>query len=402
MRWIIALLLFPTLFFASSFQNSPSDRFQFGILWNQIKPLDLEDSLQDLIQQRRTEIKKQKEFWRPFTQTIFENNQEFFLDFSLAIQKGSVSLSQEGSGSAYLVYDALYQPCFVVKPTDEDIFCLHNSKHFGSPLIEPQNRARKDIPLYLTAQTEALCYEIAKLAQLEHILPKTLLSLISLPQFFDISDRFECADKSPIDREKLCSVQKYLSETLSLKDLLNHLFLNDFDDEKIQKSFDQENFAEANLFVWLTYDNDAHPSNFRACLKKISAEGHPIYGLQKIDNGLSFPLQNSGFFNALMYFPNAKEELSSKIRFLIKNLPLEEMKKAIEQLGLSPSINAFEERIYLLTELAEKENITYYECNLRLILLEKKKLLRTLHEMSIEELESLAIEEISKFIPLDF
>lgn len=349
-----------------------------------IESFEEEGVLDQLIEERLLEIRKQKELWGPIALEESKRHTEFFSQFSFILEHGHLSLEPEGAGAAYILYDVWKQPRFIVKPTDEDIFCLENPKYFASPFIDPPYRVKADIPLYRSAQTEALCYELAEICHLSHITPKATLSLISSPEFSSFCDRTK-------GEEKLCSIQEYLKNTSSLKHVLEHLFSLEIAEEELLERFDFEDFEDIQLFLWLTFDNDAHPENFRVHLKKKTENNDFVYGIYKIDNSLSFPEKNTGFFNVLMYFPHAQLQVSPRIRSQIKRLPLQEMKKAVHKFGLASSSPALEERISILQKLIEKEDLTYYECNLRLALLEKNEGPHlALSEASIDDLEFLA------------
>ena len=119
-------------------------------------------------------------------------------------------------------------------------------------------------------------------------------------------------------------------------------------------------------------------------------KGNIVYGIQKIDNSLSFPESNAGFFNALMYFPNALEPLSSRTRLQIAAIPIENIEQYISKYGLNSASTAFHQRISILKKLIEREDITYYECSLRLSLLEKTNGVElALRDYLIEDLENL-------------
>ena len=359
-------------------QLSPSDRFEEEFLWPEIELLEKEGTLNFLIQERMVEIQSLNESWRLFANDEKRHYPEFFSHFDSTFQQGRLVLASEGAGAAYILYDQYDTPQFIIKPTDENIFCLHNPKQFASPFLEP--RVKRDIPLYRAAQTDALCYEVATICHLENITPKAVLSLLSHPSFFLINKG------EPL--EKLCSIQDYLKETLPLRQVLEEFFANSLSEKDLLEKFDQEDFEDIQLLLWLTFDNDAHADNFRVYLKKTSSQGFPVYGMQKIDNSLAFPERNSEFSNALMYFPNALLPISSKIRDQIRSLPLEKIKEEILKFGLGSSIFAFEERISTLQKLIEKEDLTYYECSLRLSLLEKSDGIQlALSDESLESLE---------------
>ncbi len=327
-----------------------SDRFESEFLWPQIESLKKPKELDLLIEERIHEILALNEYWRPFIVS----------DLS-ALEEGKLVLQQEGAGGSYVLYDSQSNPKFVIKPNDENIFCLNNPKHFASPFLEI--RAKPHIPLYKAAQTDVACYEIAKACDLEHITPKTVLALLSHPHFSS-------------SEEKLCSIQEHVKNARSLRKLLEDFFREGFLEEDLLERLDLEDFEDVTLFLWLIFDSDAHVDNFLAYPKRINHKGNTVYGILKIDNSLALPESNSEYFNALMYLPHALLPISSRTQEKIGSLSLREMKKIIENFRLTSSLAAFEKRISSLQQLIENKEITYYECSLELSSLDfsKKKI----------------------------
>ncbi len=349
--FVAILALFAHLFLYCTSQ------FESEFLWPQIEEVENAGTLDLIISERIHEIRALNEHWRPLVLQQQECNLDLFAEYLSMLQTGKLALEEEGAGAAYTLYGSDNSPRFVIKPTDENIFCLHNPKHFASPFLDP--RVKSDIPLYRGAQTDALCYELAKICGLGHITPKAVLALISHPQFAHIL-------KNCPAEEKLCSIQEYLIDTSPLREVLDVFLAEGFSEEDLLDRFDQDDFEDIQLFLWITCDNDAHTDNFRVYPKKINSKGEIVYGLYKIDNSLALPDCNSGFSNLLMYFPNALLPLSSKTREKINSLPLEGMKELLRKFGLNSSIDALEKRILVLQNLLEQKDLTYYECSLEL------------------------------------
>jgi hypothetical protein len=313
-----------------------SNRFESEFLWPQIEPLKKSGELDRLIEERTHEIQGLNESWRPFIISMEQN--------------GTCVLQQEGAGGAYLLYDSQNKPHFIIKPNDENIFCLNNPKRFASPFLNP--RAKAYVPLYRAAQTEAACYELAKVCGLGHITPKTVLALISHPGF--------------LQEEKLCSVQEYLKDTVPLRKVLEDFFKAGFLEEEILECLDQEDFEDVTLFLWLICDSDAHIDNFRAYPKRINHKGDIVYGILKIDNSLALPESNPECSSALIYLPHALLPVSPRVRAKIASLPLRQMRDILENFRLNSSIAAFEERTAILQKLIKKQEITSYEFSSRI------------------------------------
>src|SRR3989442_12751942 len=108
----------------------------------QIKKLS-EKELSDLICERHKEINEKKEHWK---KKLAESEHQQSID------QGRLHAVEEGNGGAYILYDQNETPRFVIKPNDEDIFCLNNRKEFASPFFNRAFRVRKEVTTYRAAQ----------------------------------------------------------------------------------------------------------------------------------------------------------------------------------------------------------------------------------------------------------
>lgn len=247
------------------------------------------------------------------------------------LSEGITSCVHEGGRAPYLLSGRDGTPYFIIKPKEE--------RHLKAP------------------QIEAFCYRLAVLSGLEHLTPETHLAHIPLPEF--------SLPYTENRKERLCSVQRYLGGTITLRSLLRKLFAEGLE---IEPYIDREDFAAAILFTWLTFDTDAHASNFLVYPKYTEPL---VYGIRKIDNGLSFPEKNEGVDNFLMHLPNALKEISESVRETIEGLPLEQIMTEMDLFSLTTSKKAFEQRVSVLRNLISRKGITYYEIGLRLLLLER-------------------------------
>jgi hypothetical protein len=325
----------------------PVHEQHFKALWGKIEPLE-ESELSLLIEKRIEKIEEVKEQWRPFVEKEKKNYPLFFSQFMPILDTGALALTPEGCGGTYILYDK-NSPSFVIKPIDEQPYCLNNPKSYASPF----SKAEHNIPLYHTAEREAFCYELANLIGISSITPFTTLAILSHDSFLLLKD-------SP-NKEKLCSIQEYLKETTCLANLLENFLLLGYQDENFCQFLDNDDFENLSLFLWLTYDNDAHFYNFRTYLKKVDPSGNLVYGIKKIDNALTFPEENKGFMNFLLYLPQANKPLSTKTRLQITLLPVEEIEESMHRFSLLSALPAFRQRVSLLKNLLETENITYYQ-----------------------------------------
>jgi hypothetical protein len=131
---------------------SESDVFQFGMLWSLIKVLQEQGLLYDSIAKCKEDIKQIKESWLPYIQQQCALEPYTYTEIEHLLLEGMIIPVEQGAGAAYFLLDSLSVPRYVIKPIDEDIFCLNNRKHFASPFNGPEFRVRDDIPLYRSAQ----------------------------------------------------------------------------------------------------------------------------------------------------------------------------------------------------------------------------------------------------------
>ena len=366
------------------------DIFHFGMLWEYIAKThpDLTYICQEILE-RRKELVEQKADLKQYI--------DLYTDKSFAgsacdiLKTGRLIRSEDGAGSAYFLYDEAGVARFVVKPVDEDIFCLNNRKNFGSPLNEPDIRVRDDIPLYRSAQTDVLAYLVAKHLKMESITPKTVMMIIDSPSFYDISENISLQDNLNLpvisylaSKEKVCSVQEHVEGGVMMQNMVYEWLEAGKTEEEISSMLCNDDFEMANLFIWTCFDNDAHLGNFVLYPKE---DG--LYGIKKVDNGLSFPEENSQMKNFLTFFTKAKTLLSPAMKEKIHSIPKQEILQSMQELSMSPSCqNAFVERCQVIQALAEREGMTIYEMNLRLLLLGREEGHDlALKEMNIEDIE---------------
>jgi hypothetical protein len=348
----------------SLFQSSITpDTLHFGVFTYELNRLTQEELFR-MVKERRTEILQQKEHWRSSVDSISQGN--------------LVPISSGSSGAYFLVDDeGIFR--YVVKPVDEDIYCLNNRKEFGSPFNDADHRARDGIPIYRSAQTDALCSEIATLADIEGATPKAVMGIVKNDTFYDIAQWLDGEEKAKFiaetgapDPEKLASIQEYIPNAQDLFELLHTLYKEGLSDEEITSCIDQKDFEEACLFLWLTYDNDGHAGNFLTFVKRIDEKGKKIYGIKKIDNSFSFPEENSHYVNTLAWVPNATFPLSADLKQKIAHLPVDEILIRMDKYEMTTCKRAFIERIAIVKELAQREGITLGEIDLRLTILSHK------------------------------
>ncbi len=355
------------------------DTLHFGAFLQQLEQCKEQGRLYEMIKERRLELMEQKEHWRPFVQEEQKKDHEFYADFQKELETGKLIPSPVGNGGAYFLVDPCDQPRYVVKFVEEDIFCLNNAKEYGSPFHDREHRVRDEIPLYRSAQTEAFCCEVASLAGIAHTTPKTVMGILFEAVSYDCGDWLEENLKMQFlqttgrpDPEKLCSIQEFIPEAKHLTELLHEYYVAKLSDAEIAAHFDQSEFEEICLLLWLCYDTDAHGGNFLTYVKRVEANGKNVYGIKKIDNGLAFPEKNSEYFNILTWMPNSLLPLSEELKQKIFQLPIETLLRRMDDYELSNCKEAFMQRVEVLQTLAERDDITLAEVDIRLNFLSKE------------------------------
>ncbi len=359
---ILNALYFNSLRERPSFSQEPNDdeeflkedRWGFGFFWREIaRKFSTVDQLYNAIQDLHDKIRDLKEKYRPFCTPFPEGKFE--------------PNSDRGISGSYIFMDEAGNPVYVVKPLDEDAGGIH-SDGFATPFLMSPLRA--NMPLYLSAMREVLAYQIAQLIQVGDVVPKTSLSIFTSDVFHDFSEHVSSDElKQYLDRvgfadkEKLCSVQEYVPNSKNLFEVLHELQQAGLSDEEIGARFDQEDFENANLLLWTTYDTDGHQGNFLVYSKGTDAIGNEILGLKKIDNGLAFPDKNQQLRNNLSYMPNAHRPLSDRAKEKIAAIDVDLLARQFEQMGLESAIPALRERVAAMKEAAQRPGITIKEMN---------------------------------------
>jgi hypothetical protein len=282
------------------------------------------EELAHLILMRQSEIQEKKEKWRPRAQNV--SAQSEWKEIS------------GGGGGVYRIGDF-----FIVKPEDEGIYCLNNPKNLATPFNDDQHRLRDYVPAYQQVEREFLSSQVAEVVGLGYITPHVDVIIITNELFFGD------------DKEKLCTVQEYIIDGMSLFEWQRQ---ND------GTQIDMRNFEDVNILMWLIYNTDGHANNFFVCPKE---EG--VVTIKEIDNGMAFPEKNSHFYNILSLRREAKQPLSEYGRDLILGLPIAEIVREMRNLELDNCVGAFLERVDVLQELCQRGTVTIEEVNIRMQLL---------------------------------
>ena len=310
-----------------------------------------QEKAQELLSQRRQDLLLFLEEGENLSDFCSYRYPFFTAYFHEIFSRGELTLSKDGCSGTYFLLEK-DTPKFIIKPFDEHPRCLHNPRTYASIFLY-----EKDLPLYHSPEREALAYEIARILHLTHLTPFTTALVLESDTFHTLEEK---------EQRKLCSVQEYLPAMESLSTVLEELLKKGYEERSLEEFLDKEDFEDLALFLWLTYDNDAHFSNFLVYPKKMSADGKLIYRIKKIDNAQCFPEKNTGYLNHLLYLPMGGHPLSNRTKQKIALLPLEEMIEAFHLFHLSDALPAFLQRVSVLQEASKEWDISYYEVNQRL------------------------------------
>ena len=366
----------------------------FGLFFfDKISHLKSLDHLYRYIARRRSEIAERKSHFSPLVESLKILYSDFYTSFQQTHRTGSLQPVEE-AGAAYLLCDKNAKPKFIVKPVDEDIFCLGNRKGFAG--IHTGYHMKKWIPLYRSAQTSVLCYEVAQIIQ-TFITSQTSMAIVKDEGFHDLFEQAGLSYKDSLiakggnpDKEKLCSIQRYTENSKDLFEVLNHLQSMKLSDREIEKIFDQTDFEEVNLFVWTTYDTNGYLGSFCVYVKEVDPLGREILGIKKIDNSLAFPEKNEQLRNGLIHLPNTKRPLSENAKEKIMYIDVDAIVNRLCFYEMDECIDAFVERIEILKKLAQREGMSIYEINYRMCLIGKGKIGKSL------ALSSYSLKELKK------
>lgn len=339
------------------------DLWSFSYFWSEVRErFSTVEELYAAMQDLQKQIHEIKEKYRPISLG--------FPDFRI-----EPNLHGGVSGSYFLI-DAEGNKRFVIKPLDEDAGCI-NSEGFATPFTT--SPLRSNMPLYRSSMREVLASLIAETIGVGSVVPKTVFGVFESDKFHDFSDGVSLGELKrymehlgPVDREKLASVQEFVPNSKSLFEAIHELEMGGLSDDEIANRFDQQNFEDANILLWTTYDTDGHSGNFLVYSKGADEIGNEILGLKKIDNGLAFPDKNQQLRNNLSYLPNAKRELSEEGRAKILAIDENVLATQFEIMGLESAIPALKERIPILKELAKQPGITIKEINTAMSKIGKK------------------------------
>jgi hypothetical protein len=311
------------------------------------------EELAQQIQDKRAQIVEIREKVRGSLSPIdaLENyrseNGTYFID------PEQLALISNGISGSYFLSSETGENLFVVKPLDEDILGLNNPKGFDSPNGE----------ILLAAFREIAVYNTAKWIGVDSISPPTALAILKSDRFHDIMDGSMGPEFGPANKEKLCSLQQFVPNSETLFETLQDLQQRGLSDDEINARFDQNDFENCNLLLWVTGDTDGHGGNFLTYPKGKDEFGQTIFGLKKIDSGLAFPDTYGSFYNILAQLPNAKQTLSEEGRQKILDLNPEGVAAILRENGLESSIPAARERIDFLKNLITDSSLTIKAMN---------------------------------------
>ncbi len=363
-----------------------------------------------IIKNRREHIQKLKNEWGSLLNAQPPSEFLSVVHHLVNSNMGNLERMEGGMGGTYCLFDEKGKRIRIIKPTGEGINELNNPKRGASPYdgSNRSHRVRVGIPLYVTVQTEVLAYKVAEQLGIAQITPKTEMAIIQAPVFHDVIDETEevklnpdpiLQEIGPVDKEKLCSVQEFISDAEDIADFLQGISqreLSEKQERREVKRIDPRDVENCLLFCWVTGEADGNGGNFLVYKKEIDEEGNQRYGLKKIDNGLSFSETNKDFNNLFVNtedeessfpLPQLDRKLSVETRERILKIKPEEMAELMKTYGKSPAaIEAFWVRIEHLQRMAKDETTTIREINDSIAKLGNARKKRLIQEESDDDL----------------
>ena len=360
-----------------------------GIAKHKFKILKKTDAHLKHIKERREEIKALKEEWRKKIE-LASDDDALFAAYDLE-KEGKLKPLAGGMGGAYLLSDKHGNPAYILKPSDEDLMALNNRKckatlESGESQMGT-GRVRRGIPLYTTVQAEVLAYQVAKDLGFNHLTPRTAMVIFKSEEFHDIMDNVEelkGKDRDKIlqtiggeaDREKLCSMQEFVPNSIELLEFLSSLQqksrIEDLtahqQGDTILRAINQRDFEDCLLFACVVGETDGNCGNYRLLPESVDEWGDLTYRMVKVDNALTFTEKNSEFDIFLTEFPQATRLISEQGREFLLQFNEEKINAVIDKMCLfdrsEEAVKAFKTRIRVLKECAAIEDITLKEiCN---------------------------------------
>lgn len=285
---------------------------------------------------------------------------------------------EEGAGGAYFACDASGEILFVVKPCDEDIFCVNNRKGYFSLEEFGECLVRENVPSYRAPLTDYLASWVAEEIGLGHITPHAELAVLENSGFHSILDYLDPKERSELspagaqcDQEKLCSVQAYVRDAKGLWELLQDMQVMQSIEGGVKDEIDPEDLLDLTLFMWVTNDTDGHLGNILAYVKQVKEDGGRIWGIKKVDNGLSFPRTNEWLRNEALFLLEDRH-LPERIKDLIRQIDADAIASKMETLQMdSMTIDAFMRRISYLQRAVDCDK-TVYQINSELASLDQE------------------------------
>jgi hypothetical protein len=333
---------------------------RMAVLWNLAfepasfsVPNQSNSSLIEEVKIYRDEIKKIVEIARTILQPSFELSECASVvapGGTYHVDSANLVPIPDGISGSYFLFDSSGNTTFVIKPVDEDISCLNNPKGFGFDQFHNMFNTQ----LYRSVFRENAVCLLAGEIGVSSIAPKTTLAIIESDQFYDVADKDPLL--GPVTKEKLCSCMEFVQNSKSLFEANQDLQWLGLSDEEIANRYDQTDYEETNILLWATGERDGHGGNILVYPKGTDSIGNEVFGLKKIDNGLSLPEEDTPFLrNSLTYMPNAKRPLSANAIEKILKMDTVAIAKILQSNYLDGSVHATTQRIERLKEIVTNE-----------------------------------------------
>lgn len=320
------------------------------------------------------ELREYKDEARPIVDAARLDGQHGIISEFEGVEK-TIKLIQNSDGCGGSYFGEIDgEKEYIVKPVDEEIGAFNNRKGLVSTVSIKDDLATSELSTYRAPLNDMMIYDLACIIGVGNNVPETAMMMVTNEDFHDVFKKASEEDLAYAiehgagpDDEKLCTVQRFVKNSKPLMEVSDDLWELIGDSSALCEQIDQDDFENLNILTWLGDERDGNFGNILATVKGIDEQGRKQYGLVKIDSTFSFPRQNGGYGNMLVWLSSAEKKLSQRAIDLVNGIDEAAIIERMQQLGFPEDCQkATSLRIRTLKDLMS-EDLTIREINQRLI-----------------------------------